>query len=126
MARALILAAGRGERMRPLTDTTPKPLLRAGGRPLIEWQIERLVLGGFDELVINHSHLGTQLEEALGDGRRLGAKLRYSHEASALEGRVASLLDDNAWDRARGPVRELRFLTKVVADIDAMLATVEG
>lgn len=94
MGRALILAAGRGERMRPLTDSVPKPLLRAGGRALIEWQVERLVLGGFDELVINHSHLGAQIEEALGDGRRLGAKLRYSHEAAALEtaGGVAQAL----------------------------------
>ncbi|HUP29327.1 MAG TPA: nucleotidyltransferase family protein [Usitatibacter sp.] len=85
MARALILAAGRGERMRPLTDATPKPLLRAGGKPLIQWQVERLVAGGFTELVINHSHLGLQIEEALGDGARYGARIRYSHEPTALE-----------------------------------------
>ena len=66
MPRALILAAGRGERMRPLTDATPKPLLPAGGKPLIAWQVERLVAGGFDELVINHSHFGAQIEQAIG------------------------------------------------------------
>ena len=85
MASALILAAGRGERMRPLTDTVPKPLLRAGGRMLVEWQIERLALAGFTRLVVNHSHLGGQIEEALGDGRRYGVKIRYSNEARALE-----------------------------------------
>jgi N-acetyl-alpha-D-muramate 1-phosphate uridylyltransferase len=83
--RALILAAGRGERMRPLSDTAPKPLLRAGGRMLIEWQVERLVAGGFVELVVNHSHLGSMIEAALGDGARFGAAIRYSHEPSALE-----------------------------------------
>ena len=94
MARALILAAGRGERMRPLTDTLPKPLLTVGGRALIEWQVERLVAGGFDELVINHSHLGPMIEAALGDGRRFGAAIRYSHEPQALEtaGGVAQAL----------------------------------
>lgn len=92
--RALILAAGRGERMRPLTDSVPKPLLRAGGRPLIEWQVAALVAGGFGELVINHSHLGELIERELGDGRRLGASIRYSHEPSPLEtaGGVAQAL----------------------------------
>ncbi len=85
MRSALILAAGRGERMRPLTDATPKPLLRVGGRPIIEWQVERLALAGFTDLVVNHSHLGHLIEEFLGDGRRLGARIRYSHEATALE-----------------------------------------
>jgi MurNAc alpha-1-phosphate uridylyltransferase len=85
MPRAIILAAGRGERLRPLTDSTPKPLLRVGGRPLIEWQIERLALGGFRDLVINHAHLGEQIEQALGDGRRFGLRIRYSPEAPALE-----------------------------------------
>ncbi|HET7729367.1 MAG TPA: nucleotidyltransferase family protein [Usitatibacter sp.] len=85
MGAAIILAAGRGERMRPLTDATPKPLLRAGGKPLVEWQVERLVAGGFTDLVINHSHLGEQFERALGDGTRHGARIRYSHEAKALE-----------------------------------------
>ena len=85
MPRALILAAGRGERLRPLTDTVPKPLLTAGGRALIEWQVERLVAGGFRELVVNHSHLGHMIESALGEGRRFGGAIRYSHEPRALE-----------------------------------------
>jgi MurNAc alpha-1-phosphate uridylyltransferase len=94
MRRAIILAAGRGERMRPLTDTTPKPLLRAGGRSIVEWQVRRLVAGGFTELVVNHSHLGAMIEEELGDGERFGARIRYSHEARALEtaGGVAQAL----------------------------------
>lgn len=85
MPRAIILAAGRGERLRPLTDTIPKPLLPVGGRPLIEWQIERLARSGLRDLVINHAHLGAQLEEALGDGRRFGVRIRYSPESPALE-----------------------------------------
>ncbi|HXS53778.1 MAG TPA: nucleotidyltransferase family protein [Usitatibacter sp.] len=85
MPRALILAAGRGERLRPLTDRTPKPLLAAGGRPLIEWQVESLAGAGFRELVVNHAHLGEQIEAALGDGSRFGVRIRYSPESPALE-----------------------------------------
>jgi MurNAc alpha-1-phosphate uridylyltransferase len=81
----MILAAGRGERMRPLTDHTPKPLLQAGGKPLIVWHIERLVRAGITELVINHAHLGAQIEPALGDGSRFGATIQYSDEGTALE-----------------------------------------
>lgn len=82
---AMILAAGRGERMRPLTDHTPKPLLQAGGKPLIVWHIERLVRAGITDLVINHAHLGKQIEQALGDGSRFDAAIRYSDEGEALE-----------------------------------------
>lgn len=71
--------------MRPLTDHTPKPLLQAGGKPLIVWHIERLVRAGITELVINHAHLGVQIEQALGDGSRFGASIRYSDEGTALE-----------------------------------------
>jgi len=85
MPSALILAAGRGERLRPLTDRLPKPLLAAGGRALIEWQVERLARGGFTDLVVNHAHLGAMIEEALGDGKRFGARIRYSPESPALE-----------------------------------------
>ncbi len=81
----MILAAGRGERMRPLTDHTPKPLLPAGGKPLIVWHIERLVRAGITDLVINHAHLGQQIEDALGDGSQFGAAIRYSPETTALE-----------------------------------------
>jgi MurNAc alpha-1-phosphate uridylyltransferase len=83
--KAMILAAGRGERMRPLTDHTPKPLLRAGGKPLIVHHIERLASAGFRELVVNHAHLGEQIEAALGDGSWLGVEIRYSVENPALE-----------------------------------------
>ncbi len=71
--------------MRPLTDTRPKPLLEVGGKPLIAWQIQRLVAGGFDEIVINVSYLGAQIEAALGDGQGLGARIAYSREAEPLE-----------------------------------------
>jgi MurNAc alpha-1-phosphate uridylyltransferase len=82
---AMILAAGRGERMRPLTDHRPKPLLEVGGKPLIVHHIERLAAAGFRNIVINHAHLGHLIEEALGDGSRWGAKIRYSPEGKALE-----------------------------------------
>ncbi|MEW5944015.1 MAG: N-acetylmuramate alpha-1-phosphate uridylyltransferase MurU [Pseudomonadota bacterium] len=92
--KAMILAAGRGERMRPLTDATPKPLLEAGGKPLIVWHIEKLARAGFRELVINHAHLGHLIEAALGNGSRFGVSIRYSPEAEALEtaGGIANAL----------------------------------
>ena len=73
--KAMILAAGRGERMRPLTDHTPKPLLKVGGKPLIVWHIERLAQAGFKEIIINHAHLGQQIEDALGDGLQWGVRI---------------------------------------------------
>lgn len=76
----MILAAGRGERMRPLSDTVPKPLLVAGGKPLIVHLIEQVVRAGMQEIVINHSHLGKQIEKYLADGGRYGARIAYSHE----------------------------------------------
>jgi MurNAc alpha-1-phosphate uridylyltransferase len=84
--RAMILAAGRGERMRPLTDHTPKPLLEAGGKPLIVWHLERLAAAGFREIVINIAHLGEQIPARLGDGGAWGLRLTYSPEPpGALE-----------------------------------------
>jgi MurNAc alpha-1-phosphate uridylyltransferase len=83
--KAMILAAGRGDRMRPLSDHTPKPLLAVGGKPLIAWQIERLVRAGFDDIVINYAHLGALLEATLGDGQQFNARIRYSPERVALE-----------------------------------------
>ena len=84
--KVMILAAGRGERMRPLTDHTPKPLLPVAGRPMIEYTIETLVDAGFDEIIINLSYLGGQIKKSLGDGQRFGVSIRYSDEGdSALE-----------------------------------------
>jgi MurNAc alpha-1-phosphate uridylyltransferase len=83
---AMILAAGRGERMRPLTDMTPKPLLRVHGQPLIERHLVRLVSAGIDRIVINLAWLGSQIRDYLGDGTRYGASITYSEEAPrALE-----------------------------------------
>ena len=84
--RAMILAAGRGERLRPLTDTIPKPLVDAGGRTLIDYHLENLSRAGFRQIVINISHLGEQLREAVGDGGRWGTSVHYSEEpAGALD-----------------------------------------
>ena len=90
----MILAAGRGERMRPLTDHTPKPLLQVGGKSLIVWHIERLRAAGFTHIVINHAHLGQQIEDALGNGAAFGVSIEYSREGSALEtaGGIATAL----------------------------------
>ena len=81
----MLLAAGRGERMRPLTDHTPKPLLKVGGKALIVWHVERLAQAGIRELVVNHAHLGWMIEQALGDGAGWGVRIRYSPEG---EGRA--------------------------------------
>ena len=91
---AMILAAGRGERMRPLSDTTPKPLLEVGGKPLIVWQIEALARAGFRRLVINAAHLADRLVERLGDGRAFGVSIAWSIEPEALEtaGGIATAL----------------------------------
>jgi N-acetyl-alpha-D-muramate 1-phosphate uridylyltransferase len=83
MRHALIFAAGLGERMRPLTDRTPKPLLDAGGRPLIAWHLEKLAAAGVHYVVINTSHLAEQFPDALGDGQRWGLRIRYAYEGPA-------------------------------------------
>jgi MurNAc alpha-1-phosphate uridylyltransferase len=80
--KAMLLAAGRGERMRPLTDHTPKPLLAVGGRPLIAWHLAALERAGVREVIINLSWLGAQIRAALGDGREFGVQIRYSEEGS--------------------------------------------
>ncbi len=116
----MILAAGRGERMRPLTDTCPKPLLEVGGQPLIVWHLQRLAAAGVREIVINHAWLGQRIEERLGDGRHWGVAIQYSAEQTALEtaGGIAQalpLLGDTPflvingdiwcdWDIARAPL----------------------
>jgi N-acetyl-alpha-D-muramate 1-phosphate uridylyltransferase len=78
--KAMLLAAGRGERMRPLTDSLPKPLVSVGGRPLIEWHLAALARAGVSEVIINLSWLGEQLRGALGDGRAFGLTIHYSEE----------------------------------------------
>jgi len=83
--RAMILAAGRGTRLRPITDHTPKPLLQVQGKPLIEWQLQALARAGVTEVIINLHHLGEQIEAYLGDGSQLGLTLSYSHEIELLE-----------------------------------------
>lgn len=83
--KAMIFAAGRGERMRPLTDTCPKPLLAVRGRPLIVWHVLNLVRAGITDIVINHAHLGDLIEQTLGDGSQFGARIAYSPEQTPLE-----------------------------------------
>jgi MurNAc alpha-1-phosphate uridylyltransferase len=83
--KVMILAAGRGERLKPLTDTTPKPLIQVGKKRLIEYHLERLSACGFKEIVINVSHLGEQIQNYLGDGQNYGVKIHYSVEPEALE-----------------------------------------
>jgi N-acetyl-alpha-D-muramate 1-phosphate uridylyltransferase len=89
--KALIFAAGRGERMRPLSDHTPKPLLAAGGRMLIEWQIAALVAAGIRELVINTAHHPGLIEDTLGNGQRYGARIAYSREGERAEDALETL-----------------------------------
>ena len=92
--KAMILAAGRGERMRPLTDHTPKPMLAIHGKPIVVHLIEALARAGVRDLIINHAHLGAQIEAGLGTGARYGVAIRYSPEVRALEtaGGIANAL----------------------------------
>lgn len=83
--KAMILAAGRGKRMRPLTDSTPKPLLKVGGKALIEYHLDNIRQAGLHDVVINHAWLGEQIETTLGDGSRYGLRIEYSREGEALE-----------------------------------------
>lgn len=93
--KVMLLAAGRGERLRPLTDAVPKALVEAGGKPLIVWHLERLARAGFAEAVINVSHLGARIVERVGDGARFGMRLHYSRERERLEtaGGIANALE---------------------------------
>ncbi|CAH0225002.1 N-acetylmuramate alpha-1-phosphate uridylyltransferase MurU [Pseudomonas brassicacearum] len=107
--KAMILAAGKGERMRPLTLTTPKPLIRVGGVPLIEYHLRALARAGFTEIVINHAWLGQQIEDHLGDGSRFGVNIRFSPEGEPLETgggifRALPLLGDEAFVVVNGDV----------------------
>ena len=107
--KAMILAAGKGERMRPLTLTTPKPLVRAAGVPLIEYHLKALAVAGFTEIVINHAWLGQQIEDYLGDGSRFGVSIAYSSEGEPLETgggifRALPLLGDDAFVVVNGDI----------------------
>jgi MurNAc alpha-1-phosphate uridylyltransferase len=95
--KAMILAAGRGERMRPLTDHTPKPLLKAGGKTLIEYHITSLAAAGFRDLVINHAHLGAQIEAVLGNGERYGVRITWSREPDAALETGGGIFQALAW-----------------------------
>ena len=126
----MILAAGRGERMRPLSDATPKPLLQVGGKPLIVWQIERLVAAGFANLVINVAHLGASIEAACGDGSALGATIHYSREREPLEvaGGIATaiaLLDRDVTLVVSGDIYTAYDYASLLPRLAAMRATPE-
>jgi MurNAc alpha-1-phosphate uridylyltransferase len=128
--KAMILAAGLGERMRPLTEHTPKPLLVAGGKPLIIWQIERLRRAGFVDLVINHAHLGMKIESALGDGGALGVRIAWSDEGTPLEtaGGIAKalhLLGDAPFLVTNGDVYTEFDYARLRAVLDAMVRAPE-
>jgi N-acetyl-alpha-D-muramate 1-phosphate uridylyltransferase len=127
--KAMIFAAGRGERMRPLTDACPKPLLKVRGRPLITWHVLNLVRAGITEIVINHAHLGHMIEEELGDGSKYGAQIVYSPEAAPLEtaGGIANalhLLGDEPFLAVSGdiyaPYFDFEQVKDVLKDADAL------
>lgn len=121
----MILAAGRGERLRPLTDATPKPLLPVGGRPLVAWLLARLATAGIRDLVINTAHLGEQLEASLGDGGEFGVRIAWSRERTALEtaggiARALPLLGDSPFIVVSGDLftdYDFGSLRAVAADI---------
>lgn len=130
--KAMILAAGRGQRMMPLTANAPKPLLKIANKPLIVWHIERLAQAGFKEIVINHAYLGSQIEQALGDGREWGVSIQYSPEEVALEtaGGIANalpLLGDDQFLVVNGDVFcEIDFSLNLKAPYLAHLVMVDN
>jgi MurNAc alpha-1-phosphate uridylyltransferase len=126
--KAMILAAGRGERMRPLSDRLPKPLLQVGGKPLIVWQLERLVAAGCADIVVNVAHRSEMIAAALGDGSRFSATVRYSRGPEPLEvaGGIATalpLLGDDLVLIVSGDVYAEYDYASLVARAAAMRAT---
>jgi len=124
--KAMILAAGRGERMRPLTDSCPKPLLKVAGKALIEHHIIALANAGFTELVINHAYLGQQIESFLGDGSRYGVSIQYSAEEQALETgggiyQALDLLGDSPFVLVNGDVWCDYDFNKIPKSIDGLV-----
>jgi len=127
----MILAAGRGERMRPLTDHCPKPLLEVNGKPLIEYHIEALKRAGIDDIVINISWLAQKIIDALGNGSRFGVRIHYSHEPQALEtaGGIIQALDklDDAFIVVNGDVlSDYDFASLKSPKLDAQLVLVDN
>jgi len=126
--RAMILAAGRGERLRPLTDSIPKALVPAGGKPLIAWHLERLAASGCREAVVNVSHLSGQIVERIGEGARFGLRIAYSREAEPLEtaggiARAAPLLGEAPFLLVNADVYcELDFRRLLGLDLGGRLA----
>jgi MurNAc alpha-1-phosphate uridylyltransferase len=127
--KAMIFAAGRGERMRPLTDSIPKPLVKVRGKPLIVHHLLNLARAGITEVVINHSHLGHMIEAELGDGSRYGVRIAYSHEPAPLEtaGGIANaqhLLGDEPFVALSGdiyaPYFDFEQCKDALKDIDAV------
>ena len=111
--KAMILAAGRGERMRPLTDRTPKPLLDVGGKPLIVWHLEKLARAGFTRVVINHAHLGEQIEAALGDGARSASRIAIRRRRPRWRPPAASPMRCRCWAPSRSCRRQCRRLQRL-------------
>ena len=117
----MILAAGRGERLRPLTDTTPKPLIEVGGKHLIEYHLERLAAAGFREVVINLSHLGDRIRDTIGDGSTWGLQIHYSAEPPGALGtgggiqQALPLLGDSPFAVINGDVFSLYPLARLRA-----------
>ncbi len=112
----MILAAGRGERMRPLTDTMPKPMLKVHGKPLIQWHLESAAVAGITEVVINTAYLGGQIESFLDDGDSLGLHIRYSREPLGALETAGGIATARPWQNALGTIISDHFLV-VNADI---------
>ena len=125
--KAMLLAAGRGERLRPITDRLPKALVPVGGKPLIAWHLERLAHAGCRDVVINVSHLGEQIVDTLGDGRRFDLQIAYSREAAPLEtaGGIATalpLLGNSPFLLVNADIYcEIGFAPLLAHDLGAML-----
>jgi MurNAc alpha-1-phosphate uridylyltransferase len=114
--QVMVLAAGRGERMRPLTDTTPKPLLQVQGKPLLQWHLEHLAHAGFRSVVINVAYLGQQIQDFVGDGRQFGLKIRYSVEPDGALETAGGIAHAKPWQDNAGKLVSPFFLV-INADI---------
>ncbi|MDH5527639.1 MAG: nucleotidyltransferase family protein [Nitrospirota bacterium] len=124
VTRAMLLAAGRGERLRPLTDRVPKPLIPLGGQPMVFRVLTRLAAAGIRQVHINTHHLGAQLPEAIGDGSRWGVRVVWHHEAEILGtgGGLANALNESP-ELADAPVLMINSDILVDADLNALIAT---